>query len=158
MPLPDSTTWKLPEQDSVVWHAPQSPPAASQEALRTDLHWCHWFVLAWLRALRNLAAFKIGIAFEPEGRWNNDEFGYRTEKMWMFMHVMYAGLAQDCRRLEIALIEKLKGVTGCYNERPGGEGVSSTSLSGSTCYCYAVFAPAGAGVSVHTSWRHRQNR
>ena len=162
MPLPDSTTWKLPEQDSVVWHAPQSPPAASpaasQEALGTDLHRCLWFVLAWLRALSNVAAFKIGIAFDPEHRWNNDEFGYRTEQMWMFMHVMYAGLDQNCRSLEIALIQKLKNIPGCYNERPGGEGVSSTSSSGSTCHCYAVFAPAGDGVSVHTSWRHRQNR
>ena len=72
MPLPDSTTWKLPEQDSVVWHAPQSPPAASpaasQEALGTDLHRCLWFVLTWLRALSNVAAFKIGIAFDPEHR------------------------------------------------------------------------------------------
>ena len=77
---------------------------------------CLSLVLVWLRALRNLAAFKIGIAFEPEGRWNNDEFGYRTEKMWILIYGIYVGLTEDCRRLAIALIDKLKGVTVCYNE------------------------------------------
>ena len=156
MPLPDSTKWQLPRQDQIVWDAPQSPPAASQEAFRTDLHRCLWFVFAWLRVLR-IAAFKIGIAFDPVDRWWNDEFGYRTEQMWMFMHVMYAGPPQRCRLLEQDLVRSLRNVAGCYNERGGGEGVSATSSSASPCYCYVVFAPAGHGVSVHSSWRQRQS-
>ena len=158
MPLPASTTWQLPEQDSIVWRAPDSPPAASQEGFQADLHRCLWFVLAWLRALR-IAAFKIGIAFDPLDRWFNGSFGYQKEQMWQFMHVMYVGPPQSCRLLEIALISNLRSIAGCYNERPGGEGVSATSSSSApACYCYAVYAPAGSGIGMHSSWRQRRQR
>ena len=94
-----------------------------------------------------------GIAFDPAHRWRNDEFGYVHEKMWMFMDVMHSGSADECRSLEKDLIQSVRRLPGCYNTRPGGEGVRSATPG--TCYCYAVYAPAGSGVGVHAAWRHR---
>ena len=98
---------------------------------------------------------KVGIAFNPAHRWRNDDFGYVHEKMWMFMDVMHSGSANECRSLEKDLIQSVRRLPGCYNTRPGGEGVRSATPG--TCYCYAVYAPAGSGVGVHAAWRQRED-
>ena len=71
----------------------------------------------------------------------------------MFMDVMHMGSAEECRALEIDLIARLRKVPGCYNHKPGGEGISAHSnvAASTSCYCYAVYAPSGSGVSVHTA-------
>ena len=101
--------------------------------------------------------FKIGIAYSPEDRWNNNVFGYATEERWMFMDViMCAGSVEQCRALEIDLIARLQKVPGCYNIKPGGEGIFSASGKLLACYCSAVYAPAGSGVSARAAWRARK--
>ena len=75
------------------------------------------------------------------------------EQVWMFMDVMHSGSADECRSLEKDLFRSVRNLRGCYNASPGGEGVSSSTPG--TCYCYAVYAPAGSGVGVHAALRHR---
>ena len=117
------------------------------------LYKCLWRIGAWMQALDNTAAFKVGIAFNPAHRWRNDDFGYVHEEMWMFMDVMHSGSADEWRSHEKDFIRSVRNLRGCYNASPGGEGVSSSTPG--TCYCYAVYAPAGSGVGVHAAWRHR---
>ena len=109
-----------------------------------------------MQALDNTAAFKVGITSNPAHRWRNNDFGgYVHEQMWMFMDVMHSGSADECRSLEKDLIRSVRNLRGCYNASPGGEGVSSSTPG--TCYCYAVYAPAGSGVGVHAAWRQRED-
>ena len=71
----------------------------------------------------------------------------------MFMDVMLSGSVAVCRSLERDLISSARRLPGCYNASPGGEGVSSTTPG--ICCCYAVYAPAGSGLSLHADWRRR---
>ena len=122
---------------------------------KLPLYKCLWRIGAWMQALDNTAASKVGIAFNPAHRWRNDDFGYVHEQMWMFMDVMHSGSADECRSLEKDLIRSVGRLPGCYNASPGGEGVCSTTPG--ACHCYAVYAPAGSGVGVHAAWRQRAN-
>ena len=75
------------------------------------------------------------------------------EMIWTFMDVMYAGTRAECRLLEIALISRLGPIPGCYNTRPGGEGISASGgASAPLCYCYTVFSPAGHGKGLQAQW------
>ncbi len=65
--------------------------------------------------------------------------------MWHFVDLLFVGSAQQCRRLEIALIAANRFVAGCQNEAPGVEGVAAGSESADPCYCYLVVAAAAAG-------------
>ena len=159
MPIPESSWWKLPLHGSILRQAPEMPPdpVASQGAFESDVHKCLWYVLAWIRALSHVAIFKVGIAFDPTHRWTNPEGGYITERCWWFMQVMYRNTPQNCRLWERALIAKVRGIPGCYNERPGGEGVSPDNPV-PTCYGYVVFAPAGGGLGVQVAWTQQLQR
>ena len=149
-----SPLWSLPSQDTILWDTQES--RCSGVIGVPVLSVCLWRVAAWCSALR-VAIFKIGIAYDPKHRWWNDEFGYDTEQTWMFMDVMHHGTVEECRSLEIDLIARLQHLPGCYNVKPGGEGISAhSSTSSSGCYCYAVYAPAGSGVSIRVDWRKRK--
>jgi len=92
--------------------------------------------------------FKVGIATSPPERWEL----YRKEQIWMAMDVIYRGDAQTCRMLETQLITSLKGIRGCYNIQPGGEGISCTADH--ECAVYFVVAPCGEGVGLTVAyWR-----
>ena len=95
-----------------------------------------------------ICIFKVGIAYDPADRWSNQQFGYMRDRQWMFMDVMVADSAEECRCLEQELIAALKLLAGCYNEKPGGEGISSLGGGSPSCHCYAVYAPAGSGIGV----------
>ena len=41
----------------------------------------------------------------------------------MFMDVVWQGPAQSCRNLERDLTQAVRSIPGCYNDKPGGEGV-----------------------------------
>lgn len=93
----------------------------------------------WRRVLGPIA-FKIGIAADPEHRYRNKDFGYVLEHFWQFMHVLLAGNAQRCRLAEMDAIAALRGVPGCHNASPGGEGVASGREH--LCYVYIVVRAA----------------
>ena len=61
-------------------------------------------------AMSSIGVFKIGIAFDPVVRWSKADFCSLSEKTWMFMDVIHAGRADDCRHLERNLISKLRFV------------------------------------------------
>lgn len=159
MPLP-SPKWPLPMQDAIIWEAVRGDGHIGRSAVCSGvpvLRRCMWRIAAWSESL-NICIFKIGIAFCPEHRWRNPEFGYVTEETWMFMDVMHMGSAEECRTLEIDLIARLRKIPGCYNHKPGGEGISAHSAASTSCYCYAVYAPAGSGASVHKAWLSRMRQ
>ena len=158
--------WHLPLQGELVWSermCERSTDALVSASCRRPLATCLWRTLSWFRSMNNLAVFKVGIAHDPAHRWSNDEFGYVRERMWMFMDIMVASSPGVCRELEIALIARLQSVAGCYNIKPGGEGISKSGSTpdsvgtDGTCYCYVVFAPAGGGRGLHDEWRDRIN-
>ena len=112
--------------------------AAFNHALHRLLHWRHDY---------GIITFKIGIAADTAYRWDNDVYGgYLAEGIWCNMDVVADGPANRCRQLEIDLIWALRGVPGCYNDGPGGEGVSPTSVH--MCYLYIVIGQAGKGRSL----------
>ena len=154
-----SARWAPPAQNTIVKCRGEtqdhSRAASGAVCFKSPLSKCLWRIGTWMQALDNIAAFKVGIAFDPAHRWRNDEFGYVHEKMWMFMDVMHSGSANECRSLEKDLIESVRRLPGCYNTSPGGEGVRSATPG--TCYCYVVYAPAGSGVGVHAAWRQRED-
>jgi hypothetical protein len=99
-------------------------------------------LLMW-RNLIGPIIFKIGIAAEPSHRFNNLEYGYRREGIWQFMDVVLCGSARVCRQWEIDLIFALQSFAGCYNVKPGGEGVGKERTY--ICYLYIVVCDAGSG-------------
>ena len=108
---------------------------------------------AWHDALGPIV-FKVGIAADPAHRFWNGDFGYHGEKVWHFMEVMWRAPACDCRELEIELIAYLRGLPGCRNERPGGEGVRPDRDH--TCFVYMVVAACGNGISLERAWAERR--
>ena len=159
--LPLLAQWDLPLQGELVWSVQERERATDALVSASDADWCIWRTLSWLRSMSNLTVFKVGIAHDPAHRWSNNEFGYVLEHIWMFMDIMVASSPLECRELEITLIAQLQSVSGCYNIKPGGEGIrssDSTPPAGTdgTCYCYVVFAPAGGGRGLHAEWRDRE--
>ena len=147
-PLP-SPPLPLPKQNSVIkwngWHG---------DADVSTLDRCVWRWGGWMVAMSFIGVFKIGIAFDPIDRWSKADFCYMCEKTWMFMDVIHAGSADDCRQLERNLISKLTCVSGCHNIAPGGEGVSSATCG--QYHVYIVYAPVGHGMSLRHAWVLRQ--
>ena len=168
LPLP-AKVWPLPVQADIqadiLWDAVSLLGGSSWDTVLwlggsgvPVLQRCLWRIAAWGAALK-VCIFKVGIAYDPVHRWGNADFGYVTEQVWMFMDVLYCGPVGDCRSLEIDLIARLRAIAGCYNEKPGGEGISEKG-SGvpAKCYCYCVFAPAGSGLGVRAEWqRHKRS-
>ena len=169
LPLP-SPVWPLPVQADIqadiLWDAVESLGGSNWDTVSwlggsgvPVLQRCLWRIAAWGAALK-VCIFKVGIAYDPKHRWGNDDFGYATEQTWMFMDVLHCGPAGECRALEIDLIARLIAMAGCYNEKPGGEGISANSsgVPVMPCYCYCVFAPAGSGLGVRAEWQQRHKR
>ena len=71
------------------------------------------------------------------------------------MDVMHEGNPEECRCLEKTLIRHLGKVPGCYNAAPGGEGIRAGTVVGK-CFCYAVYAAAGHGISLREAWLSRK--
>ena len=142
--LPEPPTcWPAPQQNTML-HTTQHQSFGPLAA-------CLWRFAAWAASLQRVFAFKVGIAYEPAARWEL----YHDEETWLFMDVMHQGSPEECRRLEIALIRRLRTFPGCQNIAPGGEGIRAGTTDG-TCYCYAVYAPAGDGVGLRQAWIARQ--
>ena len=93
--------------------------------------------------------FKVGICGDPQSRLQL----YHTEKVWLAMDLAFQAPAEMCRRLEIELIKALKSTPGCYNIKPGGEGVSTGADY--KRFVYFVIAPCGEGISLREAHRRR---
>ena len=142
----------VPPQGTIVRSALRDMPdltdAPAAASLDDVVAVCLGRLGCWLATFGHVAVFKFGICFDPVHRWGNTEFGYVRERTWHLMDLLFVGSAQQCRRLEIAVIGATRGVAGCYNEAPGGEGVAAESVSADPCYCYVVVAAAGHGLSL----------
>jgi hypothetical protein len=110
-------------------------------------------LMMWKR-LFGVIVFKVGIAAEPTKRYHEPDFGYAKEGIWRFMDVVVSAPANFCRHLEIELISAFRAVPGCYNEKPGGEGVSKDRVH--LCFVYLVVADAGHGHALHISCKRRR--
>ena len=110
-------------------------------------------LMMWKR-LFGVIIFKVGIAAGPSIRYNNLEFGYAKEGIWRLMDVVVRGPANVCRQLEIELISALSTVQGCYNQKPGGEGVGKDRVH--LCFVYLVVADAGHGHVLQVSCKRRR--
>ena len=91
--------------------------------------------------------FKIGITGNPSERYRCREIGYVKGNIWLGMKLLFEGPAELCRQSETILIGSCQQIQGCYNIRPGGEGVAAGSMH--RCFCYIVFAPVGDGIPLH---------
>lgn len=147
-----------PDQDSILWDAlcdcTASPVVAIEKETAPLMHVIAR--LAMWHCLMGALVFKIGIAADPLSRYHNLCFGYAREGIWRFMDVLLAGYAFRCRAWEISLIRALKDVPGCYNEKPGGEGVAPTRDH--RCFLYLVVADAGGGLGLHASVAKRRRQ
>ena len=101
----------------------------------------------WMCTFDHLMVFKIGIAGNPSERYRCREIGYVKEKIWLGMDLLFEGPAELCRQLEKTLLRSCQQIPGCYNIRPGGEGVAAGSMH--RCFCYIVFAPVGDGIPLY---------
>ena len=148
-------TWTLPGQDTIVLSGLKcitlSPPG--HVGPWSPFDYAVGRLLAWKRLL-GMITFKVGIASDTADRWHNSAHGYGAEGCWHFMDAVLEGPADRCRELEIALISACRGISGCQNERPGGEGISPTRTH--MCRVYMVFAEAGLGVGLQAACQHRR--
>ena len=127
----------LPDWDSVMF-------ALSQTDCFSDavVHSLQRFQM-WLAACGDVAAFKIGIAIDPTIDIYLD---YMQGGQWHFMDVVFRGSVMASGDMEAALISLLKSIPGCYNIKPGREGINASSPA--TCHCYIVYAAAGHGIGL----------
>ena len=88
-----------------------------------------------------LTKFKIGITARPAHRWANSQFGYALEGYLSMQLLHCEPSSRACGFLEAALIAMLRGVSGCQNEAPGGEGFSLDDNTESMCYLYVALQP-----------------
>ena len=88
-----------------------------------------------------LTKFKIGITARPAHRWANSQFGYAQEGYLSMQLLHCERSSRACGFLEAALINMLRGVSGCQNEAPGGEGFSLDNDTESMCYLYVALQP-----------------
>lgn len=88
-----------------------------------------------------LTKFKIGITARPAHRWANSQFGYALEGYLSMQLLHWEPSSRACGFLEAALIAMLRGVSGCQNEAPGGEGFSLDDDTESMCYLYVALQP-----------------
>jgi hypothetical protein len=139
-------TAEPPKGNAVVWYLPPAAPMFS------NFEHCVRCLVAWMMKLGPLA-FKIGIAADPVERWTNSAFGYLHDRQWHVMEVCWQGPANICRALEIDLIAATRGISGCYNDSPGGEGVRPDRTH--MCFVYLVCAAAGTGMSLRKAWELR---
>ena len=143
----------VPPQDSIVFSGmmrfgelkPVEHLQPFDHAVMRLMMWKHLF---------GIIVFKIGIAADPTHRFRNPEFGYIKERVWHLMDVVLRGPANLCRVLEMQLISAMGLVQGCYNLKPGGEGVGKDQTYG--CCVYLVVAEAGHGMGLSVAWTKRR--
>ncbi len=144
---------EVPPQDSIVFSGmmrfgelkPVEHLQPFDHAVMRLMMWKHLF---------GIIVFKIGIAADPTHRFRNPEFGYIKERVWHLMDVVLRGPANLCRVLEMQLISAMGLVQGCYNLKPGGEGVGKDQTYG--CCVYLVVAEAGHGMGLSVAWTKRR--
>ena len=153
------TSLAVPRQDSVVFSGITS--FFPESALETEvLVWPFKHVVARLamwQAVLGILIFKVGIAADPRQRYRNPEYGYQHEGPWQFMDVLVQARASTCCVLEKLLIRSLgsiSGCLGCYNVKPGGEGVQADS--GHDCFVYLTIAEAGHGRDLAKEAKRRR--
>ena len=120
---------------------PESP--TREDLLRASV-FADGAVAAVEQRLREIgvAAFKLGIAMSPIRRFKGLSWSYKYSEGFTEMMLLMASTATECRALETMLIARFRARPGCYNEKPGGEGIRDSEL---LCFTYAVFADAGTG-------------
>ena len=151
---------QVPLQDSVVFSGLTSFFAESaletpMMLLRPSTHVVARLAM-WQAALEVLI-FKVGIAADPVQRYRNAEYGCQHEGHWQFMDVLVQARASTCCMLEKLLIRSMGSMTGCvgcYNEKPGGEGVQNDS--GHDCFVYLTVAEAGHGRDLAKEAKRRK--
>lgn len=154
--IPEPGVGPAPDQDAVLCgglcHIEVRPPG--HRLINWDpFAYAVARLAAWARALGPMA-FKIGIAADARDRFFNQEYGYRREGLWHFMDQILEGRADECRQLEIALIAACGQIAGCYNDKPGGEGVNPARTH--MCVVYAVVSAAAEGVGLQSAVRRRR--
>jgi len=158
--FPDATVLPVPRQGDVVrdflaLSDMPATPASPSASLDAPLASCLGRLARWLLTFDAVMVFKVGIAHDPVHRWTNPDYGYIRDRVWCTMDLVFAGTSDECRRLEIGLIAATRGLPGCRNERPGGEGIAPGSTSGAACYVYFVVAGAGDGLGLNVAWARR---
>ena len=96
-----------------------------------------------------VAAFKIGVCFNPSHRFRGETWSYCHEG-FTEMQLLSVTEATEARLLEKDLIANFRGRQGCHNHAPGGEGIAP---SRSFCYVYCVFADATGRSFIHAEKR-----
>jgi hypothetical protein len=88
--------------------------------------------------------FIIGISRDPQHRYSNSMYGYKTGRMFVLRRALGPASASE---LETLLISRFKGTGGCCNQKPGGEGIAKMSSAASSAsmnldfvYTYVVFS------------------
>jgi hypothetical protein len=146
---------EVPPQDSIVFSGMMSFGEGSLKPVEHLKPFDHAVMrLMMWKYLFGVIVFKIGIAADPTHRFRNPEFGYTKERVWHLMDVVLAGPANLCRVLEMQLISAMGLVQGCYNLKPGGEGVGKDQTY--RCCVYLVVAEAGHGMAVSVAWTKRR--
>jgi hypothetical protein len=146
---------EVPPQDSIVFSGMMSFGEGSLKPVEHLQPFDHAVMrLMMWKYLFGILVFKIGIAADPTHRFRNPEFGYTQDRVWHLMDVVLAGPANLCRVLEMQLISAMGLVQGCYNLKPGGEGVGKDHTYG--CYVYLVVAEAGHGMGLSVAWNKRR--
>ena len=130
----------VPESKSVRFTLPEEKGPHG-----VSLLWCLQRFLQWATLYNDMAVFKVGIAIDPVKRFS--EY-LESDGFWAAMEVVFQGSVQDCHAMERSLIYILKNIPGCYNVKPGGEGISVRTIA--TCHCYLVYAPAGHGKALRS--------
>ncbi len=85
-----------------------------------------------------VAAFNIGVAYDPIHRFRGETWSYCHEG-FTEMQLLSVTEATEARLLEMELIDHFRGRQGCHNLAPGGDGIAP---SRNYCYVYCVFADA----------------
>ena len=157
LPLEKYRTRSLPGQDTVLIGGLRciTLPPPGHVGLWDPCDHAVARLLMWSEFLGPIA-FKVGIASDTRDRWHCPEIGYAREGCWHFMDVVLEGPANRCRQMEMALVSRCKGVPGCHNEKPGGEGVNPTRTH--MCRVYWVIAEAGSGLGLAAACDQRRKR
>ncbi len=149
---PESRPLPTPRQNDIVTSFLESScPRCPQEVVKS----CLGRLASWYKTFNNVMVFKVGIAADPAHRFFNRDFGYCRDQMWMHMDLVFKGSAEECRQLEMSLISQLSSLGGCYNDKPGGEGVQAGASH--ECYTYFIMAPCGEGLSLRSAFLMRMS-
>ena len=150
-------TWTVPGQDTILLSGLKfiTLPPPGLVGPWSPFDHAVGRLLMWHRLL-DVITFKIGIASDTTDRWHNPSHGYGAEGCWHFMDAVLEGPANRCRELEMDLIAACRGIAGCQNELPGGEGINPTRTH--MCRVYLVIAEAGLGVGLSAACQLRRQR